>query len=67
MIALKPYEVCPFGETCEFTVEHIDGKSGLCHGLRSTRSTTFVCDLCVATKNDICTQDAMELLPDNGH
>jgi hypothetical protein len=42
MLNLKPFEVCPYGDSCKFRK---DAYIGICHGIKSDRAKFFVCDL----------------------
>ena len=42
MLNLKPFEVCPHGDSCKFRK---DAYIGICHGIKSDRAKFFVCDL----------------------
>ena len=41
MLNLKPFEVCPYGDSCKFRK---DACMGICFGIKPNRVTSFVCD-----------------------
>jgi hypothetical protein len=45
MLILRPYEVCPIANSCEYRIGYYPDEGILCNGCNPDRTNVFVCDL----------------------